>query len=228
MNQFLKEIDALMKQDKERQVIAQIESSPDMIDKDVLKSLGCAYIRVGACDKALRSFEMFFQFPHEKHEAAFVWVNMATIMRIQGQPMKGVAITGRLIKDYPENPVYWTEMGNCYAGAGKDCEAERCFMKALEYLENEDQYNKAAIYSFIGYYYKEKEEYKTAIHYLKLSLSFHPTDKTVILHLGDAYSEDGQNKEAKEAYVKAKNYFPEDAHTQDYVRIRLGYLDEDG
>ncbi|MFH1584491.1 MAG: tetratricopeptide repeat protein [Actinomycetota bacterium] len=227
MNPFIKEIIALMQQDKEQQVIAQVEQNQYHINKDVLKLLGCAYIRVGSYEKALYTFKIFFEYPHEKHEAAFVWMNIATIMRFQGQPLKGVKITERIIEDYPENPVYWAELANCHFEAGQDEEAKQCYNTARKHIKNTTELNKAAIYSDIGLFYKEKGEMYGAVFYLNISLYFNPTSKTNLLYLGDAFSEANNNRCAKKAYLKAKNYYPEDQHIQDYVRIKLEDLGAD-
>ena len=225
MNPFIKEIDELLKQDKERQVIEQINKSSYINNIDILKRLGNAYVRIADYGNAMQTFQTFFQLPHEKEDAAFVWLNIATIMRFQGHPKKGITIMQRLLQDYPENPVYWAELANCYYMADNE-EAEQAYKIARKHINNTCEFNKASIYSDIGFYYKEKGDIYASVFYLELALFFSPTDRTILLYLGDAYSEANKNKKAKEAYLKAKTYYPEDPYIQDYVRMQMEFLDE--
>ena len=227
MNPFIKELDALLKQDKEQQVIEQINRSPYVHSIDVLKRLGNAYVRIADYGNAMQTFQTFFQKTHEKEDAAFVWLNIATIMRFQGHPEKGIVIMQRLLQDYPEDPVYWAELANCYYMADNDQEAEQAYNTARKHINNTCEFNKASIYSDIGFYYKEKGEVYSAVFYLEIAIFFNPTDRTILLYLGDAYSDANKKRLAKETYLKAKTYYPEDLYIQDYVRMQMEFLGDE-
>jgi tetratricopeptide (TPR) repeat protein len=225
--QFLKEMEWLLKADKTEQAIKQMRKSPFVMDIEVLKVLGNAYVRTAEYDKAMQIFSVFLEQPYEKKDAAWIWFNIAIIFRFQDNPVKGIAIMLKLVNEYPENPVFWLELGNCFFKAEKNDDAEQSYRKALELIDKDaDVYNKAQICVEAGFFYKEKGRYPEAASLFEKSLSYLPIYKSALLYLGDAYYEAEINKPAREAYMKAKEYYPDDHHVQDYVAEKLERLGE--
>jgi len=224
--EFLKEIDVLLKEDKTEQAIKQMNQSVFKDNIEVLKVLGNAYIRIDEYALALQTFQFLASFELDEHGKRWISLNLGVILRETGQLDQAKEVLHKLVKDYPEDASYLCELGNCYFDAKENRLAEEYFLKAIKNIETAScDFNKAQIYSYAAWFFKETERIEIAIKLYKKALSYRPTHKDYLLWLGDCYSEKEKNVLAKKFYLKAKEYYPEDYMIQEYVGNKLEWLD---
>jgi len=227
--QFLKEINALLQKEKVELAVKLINESQYRNRIDTLKVLGNAYIRLGLYELAAQTFRTLRTRQLKKNDKEWVALNLAVILRETNNPEEAKEILKKIIEENPEDPLFFCELGNCYFDLKEISKAEQNFLKALRLIGNlskdsQDEYNKAQIYSYAAWFFKETGKKDVAIRLYKKALSIDPLNQNLILWLADTLNELGNFEVAKKYYLKARQFFPENNIIQAYVSEKLKNL----
>jgi tetratricopeptide (TPR) repeat protein len=180
--------------------------------------LGILHGILGDHFEALNCFEAAIKFNHDKSSGP-LYNKALALMELESY-MDAVSIIDRLIEEYPEEPKYLAERGNCALGAGYPHEALQYFGKAMAlFSESPDAYTGVSIcagfcsaYMGLG---MKKEGMEIALKGLK---KFPDEDPVLYQNAGATFYEIGWRKEAIEILKKGVEKFPDDEELKECLK----------
>src|SRR3989344_1687547 len=225
--EFLNEMDCLLRDGKKEQAIKQMNRFIFANDPRVLMKLGNAYIRIEEFELSFQTYTHLLTMDIDQFDKNWIMFNMSIIFRRTKQIERAKKTLHELLKSDLKNPCYLSVLGDCYFDSQKYELAEKYFMDSIKNINNaisKSDINKKTICAHAAWFFKETGKIELAIDLYKKALAYFPTDKERLLQLGDCYSEIGNSEEAKETYMKVKEYYPND----DIVTITDAPAGKDG
>ncbi len=146
--------------------------------------------------------------------------NKALALMGLGSHTDAVSIIDYLIEEYPEEPKYLAERGNCALGTGYPHEALQYYEKAMGLLsESPDTHTGVCIHSGLCTAYGELGMKREAIEIALEGLKRFPDEDPALYHnAGAAFFEMGWRKEALEILKKGVDKFPEDEEMKKFLK----------
>ena len=172
--------------------------------------LGILHDILGDHFESLKCFEAAIKFDPTKSLGPLY--NKVLALMGLGSYTDAISIIDHLIEEYPEEPKYLAERGNCTGETGYPREALQYFEKAMAlFSESSDPHTGVSIYAGFCSAYMElgmkREAMEIALEGLK---RFPDEDPALYQNAGAAFYEMGWRKEAMEILKKGVEKFPED------------------
>jgi tetratricopeptide (TPR) repeat protein len=180
--------------------------------------LGILHDLLGDHFESLKCFEAAIKFDPEKSSAPLY--NKALALMGLGSHTDAISIIDHLIEEYPEEPKYLAERGNCALGTGYPREALQYYEKAMAlFFESSDPHTGVSIYAGFCSAYMElgmkREGMEIALEGLK---RFPDEDSQLYHNAGAVFFEMGWRKEALEILKKGVDKFPEDEEMKKFLK----------
>jgi tetratricopeptide (TPR) repeat protein len=146
--------------------------------------------------------------------------NKALALMGLGSHTDAVSIIDYLIEEYPEEPKYLAERGNCALGTGYPHEALQYYEKAMGLLsESPDTHTGVCIHSGLCTAYGELGMKREAIEIALEGLKRFPDEDPALYHnAGAAFFEMGWRNECLEILKKGVEKFPEDEEMKKFLK----------
>ena len=140
---------------------------------------------------------------------------LGALMEKTGRFEESVQSMKQVLALDPQNADALNFIGYSYADRGMHLdEAEQMMVQALK-IKPDNGY----ILDSMGWVYFKKNNYESALIYLKKALGFLPEDPSVMEHLGDTYLKTGRREEALEWYRRAINVDPGNRRLKDKIDL---------
>lgn len=180
--------------------------------------LGILHDILGDHFNALNCFGEAIKFNHDRSSGPFY--NKALALMELESYMDAAFIIDRLIEEYPEEPKYLAERGNCALGAGYPHEALQYFGKAMTlFSKSPDTHTGISIYAGLCSAYMElgmkKEGMEIALEGLK---KFPDGDPVLYQNAGATFYEMCWRKEAIEILKEGVKKFPDDEELKECLK----------
>jgi tetratricopeptide (TPR) repeat protein len=180
--------------------------------------LGILHDLLGDHFESLKYFEAAIKFDPEKSSGPLY--NKALSLMGLGSHTDAVSIIDYLIEEYPEEPKYLAERGNCALGTGYPHEALQYYEKAMGLLsESPDTHTGVCIHSGLCTAYGELGMKREAIEIALEGLKRFPDEDPALYHnAGAAFFEMGWRNECLEILKKGVEKFPEDEEMKKFLK----------
>jgi protein O-GlcNAc transferase len=164
--------------------------------------LGMAILLIElATDEALQALEHALSLSGNHHEA-LCWLGLWYQKQQDPQRALGFLLRGLQIK--PDYQLGWNMLGGVYHSVGRQHEAEGCFMRALAIAPEQ-----AKAWNNLANTYLDAGLLDEAEKVRQVGLALDPNEPNLWNNLGNILSADRRLKEAKVAYLKAREVDPE-------------------
>ncbi len=180
-------------------------------------SLGNLHNILGDHSEALICFEGAIRCDSENSRLLY---NKALALMGLGLYRDATAMIDRLIEEYPKEPLYLAERGNCALESGYPREALQYYQKAMVlFSEFPDTDTGVCIYAGFSAVYIELGMKREAIMTALEGLKRFPDEDSVLYHnAGAAFLGMGWRKEALEVLQKAVEKFPNDEEIKKFLK----------
>lgn len=180
--------------------------------------LGILHDILGDHFESLNCFEAAIKFDPTKNPGP-LYNKALALMELESY-MDAVSIIDRLIEEYPEEPKYLSERGNCALATGYPHEALQYYGKAMAlFSEYPDAYTGVSIYAGLCSAYMglgmKKEGMEIALEGLK---KFPDVDPVLYQNAGATFYEMGWRKEAIEILKEGVKKFPDDEELKECLK----------
>jgi len=200
--------------------------SPDNLD--LLKMLAECYDLQGEYKKSRPFVMTICSLSNSESEKYNAVLNLAVGLRHEGKHAEALMILDGILKQGLYADIAFAEAALCHQAIGKKEAAEDFMNQSIRFLQKH-KLSKGDIFvlSDIAEFYREKEDFDKAIHYIKLILKFDSVDIGALLRLGDIYFNTERYKEAKKYYSKIVDYYPKTID-ECYAEEMIARCDEEG
>ena len=172
--------------------------------------LGILHDILGDHFESLKCFEAAIEFDSEKSSGPLY--NKGLSLMGLGSHADAVSIIDQLIEEYPEEPKYLADRGNCAVETGYPREALQYYQKAMAlFSESPDTHTGVSIYAGFCSAYMELGMKREAMEIALEGLKKLPDEDPVLYHnVGATFYEMGWRNECIEILKKGAKKFPED------------------
>jgi len=180
--------------------------------------LGILHDILGDHFESLKCFEVAIKFDPTKSSGPLY--NKALALMGLGSYADAASIIDHLIEEYPEDPKYLAERGNCELGNAYPREALQYFEKAMVlFSESPDPHTGVCIYAGFCSAYMGLGMKKEAMEVALEGLKRFPDEEPALYHnAGAAFYEMGWRNEAMEILKKGVEKFPEDGEMKMFLK----------
>jgi tetratricopeptide (TPR) repeat protein len=168
--------------------------------------------------ESLKCFEAAIEFDPKKSSGPLY--NKALALMGLGSYTDAVSIIDQLIEEYPEEPNFLADRGNCALETGYPREALQYYQKAMDLLsESPDTHTGVCIYAGFCSAYMELGMKREAMEIALEGLKRFPDEDSALYHnAGAVFFEMGWRKEALEILKKGVDKFPEDEEMKKFLK----------
>jgi len=179
--------------------------------------LGIIHDLLGDHLESLKCFEAAIEFDSEKSSGPLY--NKALALMGLGSHTDAISIIDQLIEEYPEDPKYLADRGNCALETGYPREALQYYQKAMDLLsESPDVHTGVCIYAGFCSAYLELGMRREGMEIALEGLKRFPDEDSALYHnAGAAFFEMGWRKEALEILKKGVEKFPDDEELKKFL-----------
>jgi len=184
----------------------------------LLVGLGTLNDGLGDNFGALKCFEIALQCaPEQNWEAHY---NKAISLEKLGSYEEATEILDKLIEEYPEDPKFLAERGNCAGEMGYPQDALRYYQGAMKFWEkNSTVYVGVSIYTGLCSAYFEMGEKREAMEVALEGLKRYPGEDPILYHnVGASFWEMGWKEEARDVLKEGLEKFPEDEELRQFFK----------